>query len=66
MTYSLVNDLGREDEILQDGIMNRGQSSGARTFLELDGVVLCGLGEDTPLSDNNDVLAELLLELRDY
>lgn len=63
MADSLVNDLSRVNEVLQDGVVDGGQSSGAGTFLKLHGVVLCWLWEDTSLSKYHDLLAEFLLEL---
>lgn len=65
--HTLADDFSREDQILQDGIVDGGQSAGSWTLL-LVGVTAAalGLGQDTTLADEHDVLAgELLLQLTD-
>lgn len=62
---ALADDLGGEHEILEDGVVDRGERSAARPLL-LERVtrVARGLGQDLAFADKDDVLAgELLLEL---
>lgn len=63
-TDTLANDFSREDKILQDGIVDSGQSAGAWTLLFQRIARLAGrLGQNLALTDDNNVLArELLLQ----
>lgn len=60
---SLADNLGGEHKVLQDGVVDSGQSSGLRSLLQqlrLSG----GLGEDLALTQEDDVsVGELLLQL---
>jgi len=61
---TLAGNLGRIYNILEDGVVDGGQSAGVRPFLTLDVVVVAGLAKDAALGYNNDMLAaELLLQL---
>jgi len=64
-TDALADDLSREHQILEDGIVNGCQGARPRAFLLVLGASLTGgLREDLPLPDEDNVLAaELLLEL---
>ena len=63
-SYPLSDNLGRVDEVVQDGVVHGHQSAGPRSLLlQLVGLPR-GLGQDPPLGDEHYVLAaELLLEL---
>lgn len=63
-TDTLANDFSREDEILQDGIVDSGQSAGAWTLLfQRIARLARRLGQNLALTDDNNVLArELLLQ----
>ena len=65
-SYPLSDNLGRVDEVVQDGVVHGHQSAGPRSLLlQLVGLP-GGLGEDSPLGNEDDVLAtELLLQLSD-
>jgi len=64
---TLADDLDGEDEISQDGVVDRGEGSRARALLGLRGaraVGALGAGQDAAGSNNQDVaVGELLLEL---
>lgn len=64
---ALSDDLGREDQILEDGVVHGGQGTGTRTLLLVRVTTTAlGLGQDATLADEHDVLAgELLLQLTD-
>lgn len=60
---TLANDLGRVDEIAEDGVVDGGKSPGARALL-LDAGTTARLGKDATLSKEDDVaVRKLLLEL---
>lgn len=57
-TDTLANDFSREDEILQDGIVDSGQSAGAWTLLfQRIARLARRLGQNLALTDDNNVLA---------
>ena len=59
----LSNNLRGEDEVVQDLLVDNGQSPRPGSLLSTGGSLL-GLGEDTSLSDKDDLsVRELLLEL---
>lgn len=62
---ALANDLGGEDQILKDGVVDGRQGAGARALL-LQGIAGLArrLGQDLALTNHDDVLSrELLLQL---
>jgi len=61
-----ADDIGGEDEVLQDGVVHGGESPAPRSLLPLDVVFPGGLGNDLSLGDDDDMLAaEFLLEFAD-
>ena len=64
---ALADDLDGEDEISEDGVVDSGQSAGARALLLLVGAGVdgaLGAGQDAALSNEEDVaVGELLLKL---
>lgn len=65
---ALADDLRGEHEILEDGVVHRGQGSGAwpLLFQRVPRLAL-GLRQDLALADEHDLLAaELLLQLTDH
>lgn len=64
---ALADDLNGVDQVVEDGVVDSGQSTRARTLLGLVGARgngALGAGEDPALSDEQDVaVGELLLEL---
>lgn len=62
---SLANDFSREDQVLEQFFVNRGQSTRTRAGLFFASVT-GGFGHDTTLSDDQDVtVREFLFELTD-
>jgi len=60
----LADDLSRVEDIVEDGLVHLGEGTAARAELTLLAVEASLLGQDTALSNNDDVLAaELLLEV---
>jgi hypothetical protein len=63
LTESLTNDFGRENEVIQDSVVDSSQSTRSGTRL-LTVVTTTGNSQDTTLSNENNVtVRELLLEL---
>lgn len=63
VSNTLANDLGGEDKVLEDAVVNGSESSGHRALLGL-AVAATGLGENAALGKEDDVtVRELLLEL---
>lgn len=64
---ALADDLDGVDEVVEDGVVDGGQGTRARTLLGLVGARVggaLGAGKDAALSDEEDVaVGELLLEL---
>lgn len=64
---ALTDDLNGVDEVVEDGVVDSGQSTRARALLGLVGARVdgtLGAGENPALSDEEDVaVRELLLEL---
>lgn len=64
---ALADDLDGVDEVIEDGVVDGGQGTRARTLLGLVGARVgraLGAGENAALSDEEDVaVGELLLEL---
>lgn len=58
----LAGDLGREDEVSEDALVNSGEGSRSGSLLLVSGV-LGGRGEHTSLGEEDEVSVELLLEL---
>ena len=62
----LANNLGGVDQIVQEGVVDRDQSAGARPLLLQLVLLPGGLGQDLTLGNEDNVLAgELLLQLAD-
>jgi hypothetical protein len=63
LTESLTNDFGRENEVIQDSVVDSSQSTRSGTRL-LGVVTTAGNSQDTTLSNEDNVtVRELLLEL---